>query len=278
MQLGRFGVWSTYRAIGQDRAAEAAALVEELGFDVFWLGGSPRLSDTDPLLRATRRLLVGTSIVNVWQYDPAQLADEHDRLTHTHGRRLLTGIGIGHPEATSDYSKPLASTAAFLDGIDAASTPIPRDERALAALGPKMLDLSAERTLGALPYFTPVEHTRFARERLGAGPLIAVELACAIGDDLDAARAKARDYASLYLGLRNYTSNLRRFSFTDQDIEGGGSDRLLDAVVPIGDAARIVEVAREHLDAGADHVCFQPVGVHGVPRQEWAQLAAALTP
>lgn len=278
MRLDGFGVWTSYRAIGEERAAEAAGLAEELGFQAFWLGGSPRLPSVRPLLEATRRLIVGTSIVNVWDYDPAELAGEHAVLARDFGRRLVTGIGIGHSEATVDYSKPLATMRGFLDGIDAAREPIPADERALAALGPKMLDLSAQRTLGSLPYFTPVEHTRFARERLGEGKLLAVELACAIDDDRDVAREKAHAYAAFYLRLSNYTSNLRRFGFTDEDLADGGSDRLIDAVVPSGSADEIVALAREHVDAGADHVCFQPVGASGVPREEWAALAAALIP
>lgn len=278
MKLSGFGVWTIYRAIGEERAAEAAALAEELGYDALWLGGSPRLPTVRPLLEATRRLIVGTSIVNVWDYDPAELAAEHAALADEFGHRLVTGIGIGHSEATADYSKPLTTMRAFLDGIDAAQTPIPRDERALAALGPKMLELSGERTLGSLPYFTPVEHTRYARERLGEGRLLAVELACVIDDDPVAARERAHDYAKFYLELSNYTSNLRRFGFDDDDLAARGSDRLIDAVVPAGDVEKVVALAREHVDAGADHVCFQPVGVSGVPREEWAKLAAALTP
>jgi probable F420-dependent oxidoreductase len=165
----------------------------------------------------------------------------------------------------------------FLDGLDAAEPPVPRDERCLAALGPKMLDLSAERSLGALSYFVPVEHTRFARQRLGAGEVLATELACVLDTDGERARAKARRYARMYLGLRNYTSNLRRFGFTDEDIAGEGSDRLIDAIVPQGTADEIAAVAREHLDAGADHVCLQPVGVSGMPREEWTALASALS-
>jgi probable F420-dependent oxidoreductase len=139
-----------------------------------------------------------------------------------------------------------------------------------------MLELSAERSRGAIPYFTPVAHTRFARERVGENALVAPELACVIDSDTTRARATARRYAELYLGLRNYTSNLLRFDFTDEDIARGGSDRLIDAVVPHGMAEEIAAVARAHLDAGADHVCLQPVGVGGIPRQEWTSLAAAL--
>ena len=164
----------------------------------------------------------------------------------------------------------------FFDGLDSAATPVPRDERCVAALGPKMLDLCAERSLGTLTYFTPVEHTRFARERVGENALVATELACVLDTDDDRARATAREYAELYLGLRNYTSNLLKFGFTEQDIAGGGSDRLIDAIIPHGTAEEIAAAAREHLDAGADHVCLQTVGITGIPREPWTALAAAL--
>jgi probable F420-dependent oxidoreductase len=153
---------------------------------------------------------------------------------------------------------------------------VPQEERCAAALGPKMLDLSAQRSLGTHPYFTPVEHTRFARERVGESALVAPELACVVDPDVDRARAKARRYARIYLGLSNYTSNLRKFGFTDEDISDGGSDRLIDAIVPHGTAQEVAAMVREHLDAGADHVCLQPVGVTGIPREEWTALASAL--
>jgi probable F420-dependent oxidoreductase len=275
MQLTKLGVWTTYHAIGEQNAVEAARLVEQLGYGTFWLGGSPKLSQTRPLLEATERLIVATGIVNVWQNEPAELAAEHALLTEQFPGRLLLGIGIGHPEATSNYSKPLSTMRAFLDGLDAARAPVPADERCLAALGPKMLDLSAERSLGAIPYFTPVEHTRFARERMGAGALVAPELACVLDTDRTSALAAARNYAKLYLGLRNYTSNLLNFGFTEQDIADGGSDRLIDAIVPSGSAEQIAAVVRQHLDAGADHVCLQPVGMSGIPREQWTALAQA---
>jgi probable F420-dependent oxidoreductase len=139
-----------------------------------------------------------------------------------------------------------------------------------------MLELSAQRSLGTIPYFTPIEHTRFARELVGSSALLAPELACVLDSDTARARATARRYAKLYLRLRNYTSNLLRFGFTEADIADGGSDRLIDAVVPHGTAEQIAAVARAHLDAGADHVCLQSVGVEGVPREEWAALASVL--
>ena len=277
MELGRFGVWTTYRAIGEENAGEAASLVQELGFGTLWLGGSPRLSTVRPLLEAADTLSVATGIVNVWAYEPSDLAREYAELSPGYGDRLLVGIGIGHPEATSDYKRPLASTRAFLDGLDAATPPLPRDRRCLAALGPKMLDLCAERSRGTLTYFVPVEHTRSARARLGPDALIATELACVVETDPGTARTAARRYATLYLGLRNYTNNLREFGFSDRDIADGGSDRLIDAIVPHGSAEQIAAVVRAHLDAGADHVCLQPVGVSGIPRAEWAALADALS-
>ena len=276
MDTGRFGVWTTYHAIGEANAGEAAALVQELGFGTFWLGGSPRLPSVRPLLEATDRLTVATGIVNVWQYEPADLAAEYEQLRPPFGHRLLVGIGIGHPEATSDYRHPLRAMRTFLDGLDGAPVPLAADERCLAALAPKMLDLARGRARGTHTYFVPVAHTRAAREQLGPDALIATELACVLDTDREAARAKARSYASLYLGLSNYTSNLLRFGFTEADLAEGGSDRLIDAVVPWGTAEDIAAVAREHLEAGADHVCLQPVGVRGVPRAEWTALASAL--
>ncbi len=274
--LGEIGIWTSYRAIGEENAGAAAKLLEDLGFGTFWLGGSPRLSQLRPVLQATERSIAATGIVNVWDYEPAQLAAEYAELTHEFPGRVLVGIGIGHPEAKDRYAKPLTTMRRFCDGLDAAEKPVPADERCIAALGPKMLDLSGERSLGTHPYFVPAEHTRFARERLGPGPLVAPELACVVDADIERARASARNYAKLYLGLSNYTNNLLRFGFTQEDIEGGGSDRLIDTIVPQGSAEQIAAAAREHLDAGADHVCLQTVGVSGVPHEQWTSLASAL--
>jgi probable F420-dependent oxidoreductase len=188
----------------------------------------------------------------------------------------MLGIGIGHPEATSDYRRPLTAMRAFLDGLDAAGAPVPADGRCLAALRSKMLDLSRDRSAGAHTYFVPVEHTRIARERLGAGMLLAPELACVVETDPVRAREVARGYAKLYLGLSNYTRNLLELGYTEGDIADGGSDRLIDAVIPHGSAEEIAEVVHAHLDAGADHVCVQPLGEAGIPRESWTALARAL--
>lgn len=276
MKLGEFGVWTAYRAIGEQNAGEAAKLAEDLGFGTFWLGGSPQLPALGPLLEATERVVVATGILNVWASEPARVASDFAELDARFPGRVLLGIGIGHPEATSHYRKPLAAMQAFLDGLDAATVPVPRTRRCLAALGPKMLELSAIRSLGAHTYFVPVEHTRAAREGLGETAILAPELACVLGDDVESARAKARAYAAMYLGLRNYTSNLLNHGFSEQDIAGGGSDRLIDAIIPHGGAEEVAATARRHLSAGADHVCLQTVGVEGIPRSQWTALASAL--
>jgi probable F420-dependent oxidoreductase len=167
MDFGDFGAWTSYRRIGKDNAGEAARAVEAAGLGTLWLGGSPRLEETRPLLEASEKLVVGTSIVNIWGYDPADLVREYAALEADFPGRLCVGIGVGHPEATNDYKRPLTNLEAFLDGIDAAAEPIPTERRIVAALGPKMLTMSARRSLGTIPYFTSVDHTRFARKAVG---------------------------------------------------------------------------------------------------------------
>jgi probable F420-dependent oxidoreductase len=276
VDIGEIGVWTSYRPFGIERAGEAAKLAEQLGYSALWVGGSPKVRDVRPVLEATSTLVAATGILNVWINDPGETAAADAALRADFAGRFMLGIGIGHPEATSDYSRPLKSMRAFLDGLDASPTPPPLDERCLAALGPKMLDLAGERAAGTHTYFVPVEHTRFARERLGPGKLVATEVACVLDGDPERARAVARDYAKLYLGLRNYTQNLLRFGFTESDIASGGSDRLIDAVIPQGSPERVAEVVRGHLEAGADHVCVQPLGEEGIPRESWAALAKVL--
>ncbi|HUA05373.1 MAG TPA: TIGR03620 family F420-dependent LLM class oxidoreductase [Solirubrobacteraceae bacterium] len=276
VDIGRIGVWTSYRPFGSERAGEAAKLVEQLGYSTWWVGGSPHVPDLRPVLEATSTLVAATGILNVWANEPGETAAAAAVVRADFPARFMLGIGIGHREATAEYRKPLATMRGFLDGLDASPNPPPVDGRCLAALGPKMLDLAGERAAGTHSYFVPVEHTRFAHERLGPGKLVAPELACVVDTDAARARAVARQYAKLYLGLRNYTGNLLRFGFTDADIAGGGSDRLIDAVVPHGSAEQIAEVVRAHLDAGADHVCVQPLGEEGIPRESWAALAKVL--
>ena len=276
MDIGTIGIWSSYRPFGIERAGEAARLAEQLGYGAWWVGGSPHVPDIRPILEATTTLVAATGILNVWNNDPADTAQQDARLRAEFPGRFMLGVGIGHPEATSDYTRPLATMRTFSDGLDAASAPPPVPERCIAALGPKMLDLAGERSAGTHPYFTPVEHTRFARERLGPGKLVAPELTCVVDTDTDRARATARAFAERYLGLRNYTQNLLNHGFTEADIANGGSDRLIDAVIPHGTPEQIAEAVHAHLDAGADHVCLQALGEDGIPRAAWTALAKAL--
>ena len=276
MHLGKIGVWTSLRPFGAERAGEAAKLVEDLGYGAWWVGGSPHVPAIRPVLAATTTLVAATGILNVWANEPAETAAQDAELRAEFPDRFMLGIGIGHPEATSDYRRPLTAMRAFLDGLDAAGAPVPADGRCLAALRSKMLDLSRDRSAGAHTYFVPVEHTRIARERLGAAKLLAPELACVVETDPVRAREVARGYAKLYLGLSNYTRNLLELGYTEDDIAGGGSDRLIDAVIPHGSAEEIAEVVRAHLDAGADHVCVQPLGEEGIPRESWTALARVL--
>jgi probable F420-dependent oxidoreductase len=276
MDFGEHGVWTSYNRIGEENAAEAAATAEAAGFGTFWLGGSPRLAQVRPLLEGSDEMTIGTSIVNIWAYDPADLALEFAELEADFPGRVCVGIGVGHPEATSDYKRPLTALEKFLDGVDAADAKIPEDRRIIAALAPKMLAMCVRRSLGTIPYFTSVDHTRWAREQIGPKAELIAELACVVDEDVERARATAREYAQLYLGLRNYTNALLEHGFEQSDIEGGGSDRLIDHVVPHGSAADIAAAAQAHRDAGADQVCFQPLGGEGIPAADWQALAAAV--
>jgi probable F420-dependent oxidoreductase len=270
-RIGRLGVWRRHQP-GPGVVPE----LDALGYDALWLGSSPSLAQARPYLEASEQITIATGILNIWQHEPADVAAQHAELTRDFPGSFLLGIGVGHPEATSDYTRPLSAMRAFFDGLDAAAAPVPRDERIAAALGPKMLDLAVERSLGTHPYFTTPEHTRFARERVGPDALVAVEVAVVVETDPEQARADARAYASTYLGLRNYTSNLLRFGFTESDVGDGGSDRLIDAVIPHGSAEAIADAVQAHYDAGADHVCLQPLGHGPAPVEDYRALAAAL--
>ena len=276
MELTRFGVFTGPRLVGDAELGEAAKLAEQLGFGALWRGGSPEPAKLGPVLAATDRLVAATGIVNVWSTPADVAAAQHHELTTAYPEWFLLGVGIGHREVTGEYKRPLAVMNEYLDALDAAPQPVPKHQRCIAALGPKMLDLSRERTLGTHPYFSSVEHTRAARERLGQEPLIALSIACVVDPDDERGRASARSYAAMYLQLSNDTNNLLRHGFTESDIADGGSDRLIDTLIPHGSAQHIAQAVHEHLDAGADHVCLQVVEFQGVPRGQWTELARAL--
>ena len=266
MEIGTIGVWR-----GKRSGTSGLDEIEALGYGAFWLGGSPSVEETRPYLEATSTLPVLTGILNIWQHDPADVAQQASRLREDSRGRFTLGIGVGHPEATSDYTRPLKATREFIDGLN-----LPKDELVVAALGPKMLDLAKERTLGTHPYFIDPQHTRYARERVGEGVLVAPEVAVVVESDDETARRIAREYAATYLGLSNYTGNLLKFGYTEQDIADGGSDRLIDAVIPHGSAAKVAEAIRAHLEAGADHVCVQPLGHGSHPGDDYRALAKEL--
>jgi probable F420-dependent oxidoreductase len=254
IELGKVGIWRHPSGLTPEIAAEA----EALGYGAIWLGGSPDgdLSVVDPLLDATDRIVVGTSIVNVWKDDAATVAAAWHRLSARYPDRFLLGLGIGHPEATQEYQKPYDKLVSYLDELD--DLKVPASGRALAALGPKVLRLSAERSAGALPYLVTPEHTRQAREILGAGPLLAPEQKLVLETDPERARAIGRPRVqNPYLSLTNYLTSLRRLGWTDADFADGGSDALIDALAVHGDAAAIAAGVTAHLQAGADHVAVQ---------------------
>lgn len=252
--FGTLGVWAHESKLTPQLARE----LEQLGYTGIWIGGSPGgdLSSASQLLKATDRISVATGIVNIWSDDARSIAAAHRRITAEHPGRFLLGIGTGHPEATSDYQHPYQALVDYLDVLDGEG--VPKDERALAALGPRVLRLARDRTAGAHPYLVPPEHTRIARETLGEGVFLAPEQKVVLETDPERARAIGRPAVDKpYLGLVNYTSNLRRLGWGDADLERPGSDALIDALVAGGDAAAAAARIRAHLDAGADHVPVQ---------------------
>jgi probable F420-dependent oxidoreductase len=262
-RLGPLGIWMPPPArIGVDPESYARE-IEAAGFTSVWYPGvnSPAdLAAIEVALAATERLVLGTGIASVWTWQPADLAAAAQRLEDLYADRFVLGLGVSHApavEATGQaYVKPYTKMVRFLDELPAVPVPV-----VLAALGPKMLELSRDRTAGAHPYFTPPEHTTFARQVLGPASLLVPEIAVSLTPG-EAGAAQARAYAKMYLRLPNYTGNLRRFGYTDADIEGGGSDRLMSDVVPHGPEASLARIT-QHLDAGADHVLVQLLGEGG---------------
>ena len=278
VELGRYGFWRRQAGFTPELARE----VEALGYGALWIGGSPPadLTEVEGLLAATDHIAVATGIVNMWAGSAAEVAASYHRIAARYPGRFLLGVGIGHPEATREYTSPYRTVVAYLDTLDEHGVPVA--DRALAALGAKMLAVAAERTAGTHPYLTTPDHTRTARRQLGAGVLLAPEQTAVVkvGTDGDAAaaRATARAWLGRYLGLRNYVANLRTLGFTDADLADGGSDRLVDALVTQGDAAAVAARLDEHLAAGADHVCVQVLdqGDNADPLPALRGLAEAL--
>jgi len=268
------------------KAAEAASELEELGYSALWIGdvGGDLFTPLANLLDATTTTTVATGILNVWMHTPDEAAAGHARLVAEHGPRFLCGIGISHRPLidgmveTGTYQKPIATMSAYLDGLDAASTPLAVEDRVIAALGPRMLELARNRTAGTHPYLVTPELTQAARLGVGPDKLVASEQGVVLETDPTTARAIARSHLSVYLGLPNYANNWKRQGFTDDDIANGGSDRLVDALIVWGDEATIAARVQDQRDAGADHVCIQVLAEdpNAFPLEQWRALAPAL--
>jgi probable F420-dependent oxidoreductase len=274
--LGRVGVWSRGLRYHPDRAAaaDAVAELEALGYGAAWLPdtGGDVLGDVAGVLEATSSIAVATGILNIWMHLPEYVARGCAELHRDHPGRFVLGLGASHgPVVGERYRRPLSTMRAYLDELDTADPPVAPDRRVLAALGPRMLELARDRAAGAHPYLVTPEHTRWAREILGPDRALAVEQSVALDGGLDDARAFVADY----LRLPNYVASLERLGYDEQDLQG--SDRLARDLVAFGDEEAIAARVGEHLEAGADHVCIQVIGMgDGFALEQWRRLADAL--
>ena len=285
-RLAGTGIWSSALRYGDPSAArDAAAELEQLGYSATWVPdvGGDLFAAVDNLLGATTTMTVATGILNLWMHDADSAARWYHDMVERHGPRLLVGVGVSHAPLVNSieadrYRRPLARTAEYLDGLDAAPQPLPVGDRVLAALGPKMLELARTRSAGSHPYLVTPQHTATVRAALGPDALVAPEQAVVLETDPVRARELAREHLAMYLGLPNYSNNWKRVGFGDDDLADGGSDRLVDALVVWGDEATIAARVQEHRDAGADHVCVQVLtGDLMTPSlDEWRTLAPVL--
>ena len=272
MELGRVGVWTS--ALGlqpADEVRRTARAVEEAGFRTVWypegVGTNEAMSLGAMLLGWTDQLIVASGIANIYARDATAMANGARSLAEAFPGRFLLGIGVSHAPSVAKrggvYRAPIETMGRYLDAMDVAgyrASPAGAMPCVLAALGPRMLRLAAERTLGAHPYFVPVEHTRRARETMGEGSLLLTEQAVVLESDASSARARSRSHMQVYFGLDNYRNNLLRLGWPEDDLADGGSDAIVDAIVAWGDVEAIVGRVHEHLEAGADHVCIQILG------------------
>ena len=285
-RLGRIGLWDHRFRYGEPEVAvRAARRAEELGFGALWIPdvGGDLFDALERLLGATERVVVATGILNIWFHDPAAVAARRAGWPTGWQDRCLFGLGVSHAALidaaeAGRWRRPLTHMRDWLDRADAADPPLPVASRVLAALGPRMLELARDRAAGAHPYNVTPEHTARARAVLGPDRLLAPEHAVVCTADAATARRVGRAHLALYLGLPNYTNNLRRLGFGDDDLAEGGSDRLVDALVAWGPPERITARIDEHLEAGADHVCVQvlPTDPGTAPEDGFAALADIL--
>jgi probable F420-dependent oxidoreductase len=278
-QTGAIGIWSPQLREGESReVAAAAAELEELGFRALWVPGREP-DDLEErlhlLLSSTTRITVATGIVSIWTHPASVTAAMHARLSSEFTGRFLLGLGVSHAPAVGDrYQRPLTEMIHYLDALDAADPPVPRGERVLAALAPRMIALARSRALGSHPYLVTPEHTRGTREALGPEALLAPEQTVVLEEDPETARNVARQWLARYLQLPNYGENWLRLGFDRSDIENGGSDKLVDALVAWGDVDAIRAKVDAQRTAGADHVALQVVTNNPaeLPRDQWRRL------
>ena len=252
--LGRFG------SFGLGVTPDDAEQIEALGYGAVWVGGSPpaELDWVEPILEKTTTLQGATGIVNIWPAAPGPVAESFHRIDKAYPGRFLLGIGVGHPESLTEYRKPIDVLNDYLDKLDEYG--VPKQRRVVAALGPRVLKLSAQRSAGAHPYLTTPEHTAQARELIGPSAFLAPEHKVVLTTDADKARAIGRKALDIYLGLTNYVSNWKRLGFTDDDVRRPGSDKLVDAFVAYGTTEDVARRLTQHIDAGANHVTIQVLG------------------
>jgi probable F420-dependent oxidoreductase len=282
-RIGKVGIWSLELRFGDHgEAVEAAAELDELGYGALWVPGGvggPVLDDIGRLLAATKRATIATGILNIWKHEPHEVGDWWKGQSDALRTRTLLGLGISHGPLIGDaYAKPVATMRAYLDMLAEAGMAL--DHAVLAALGPKMLELAAERTAGAHPYLVTPEHTAEARAALGPDALLAPEQGVVLETDPVRARELARGAVEHYRRLPNYTNNWKRLGFTAEEIEDS-SDRLVDALFAWGTAEQIAERVAAHHAAGADHVCIQVINGASAPSAAaslpaWRELAAVL--
>ncbi len=290
MQLGQIGIWTSALDRQPAKTATAAAAeIDRLGYGALWVGEAIRreaFSNAALLLSATKKVTVCTGIANIWARDALAMKAGQFTLAEAWPDRFLLGIGVSHAPLLSvrgqRYSKPLEVMAAYLEAMDNAPYDAPnppiRPLRVLAALGPKMLELAGSKADGAHTYFVPVEHSEQARAILGPNRLLCAEQAVVLENSPAKAREIARRHTRVYLGLSNYSNNLKRLGFDDDDLSGGGSDRLVDAIVAWGDVDAVAERIDSHLQAGASHVAIQVLtdDLNTLPLSEWKILAEVL--
>jgi len=290
VDIGRIGIWyGGVDALPTPEARRAAQVIEELGYGSMWIaeavGRDPFVSAA-VLMSATERLPVATGIANIYARDPMTMAAGQKTLAEAFPGRFLLGLGVSHGHLVAgvrkhDYSKPYSYMVQYLERMDKAlfmaKGPDTDPGRLLAALGPKMLELSATAANGSHPYFTTPEHTKIARDVMGPDALLAPEQMVVLETDPTEARRIARAGMKIYLGLPNYYNNLARLGFDESDWSDGGSDRLVDAIVAWGTEEQIASRVAEHHAAGADHVCVQVLtGDMAMPESQWRRLAPAL--